>query len=164
MSANLIHARNKTTFLLRDTLEKLQLLVHFSKDLTSGGSHRNCNLGPIYLFFPQAIIEMACDLKKNVCEYNRTDMADKTARTNIAKKEIFSLPLFPMAFMFIMRPTPTRLQFLGLPLDVNSLQKEFQDCFWKNELESVVFLSCSYFGCSVFRRMDESAFFVAYFR
>jgi hypothetical protein len=56
------------------------------------------------------------------------------------------------------------VEFLGLPQDVNSLQKEFRADFWKTELEVVVFLSDSHFGCSVSMREGESGFFVIYRR
>ena len=56
-----------------------------------------------------------------------------------------------MSFMFFMRRSPPRLQFLGRPLNVNSLSKEFRAEFWKNEQE--VFLRGSHFGVSVSMRV-----------
>ena len=59
---------------------------------------------------------------------------------------------------------PPRLQFLGLPLDVNSLQKEFQTCFLKNELEFVVFVIGSILAVVFVARSGEGAHLVIYLR
>ena len=45
----------------------------------------------------------------------------KTRGQTIEKKIKFIPPLFPMAVMFKMKGKTPRLQFIGLPLDVNSI-------------------------------------------
>ena len=47
--------------------------------------------------------------------------AGETLKTKHTFKK--SLPVFPIAVMFIMRRKPPRLQFLRLPLHVNSLER-----------------------------------------
>jgi hypothetical protein len=59
-------------------------------------------------------------VKNNVCEYNRTDMAGKNLRT-IHSDFFFSSPMITIAGNGNIKEIPHRLQFLGLPLDVNSL-------------------------------------------